>query len=244
MIWLQIFTELRVYLTKEKETAILLNKLKDSNPTSLENIKAKEETLSTAEKLLNNKQEVINAFKTGIFPYIDGFQTKKESEEESDEKLDENKFFKYIENQSKSIDYDLFETHFNVIAPTVLAKTLFETKNKKNNNDLVNVSNSELKDLKEEITNISEEGKKIEKPNDITKIFAEILEFSKKIRSGKGLKILTPNQILSRLPIALAQLKIGNNSVKLGNEIRHLFYYLYRSEKPTKHLYKSLIDTI
>ena len=159
LIWLQIFTELRVYLTKEKETAILLNKLKDYNPTSLKKTKAKEETLSTAEKLLNNKQEVINAFKTGIFPYIDGFQTKKESEEESDEKLDENKFFKYIENQSKSIDYDLFETHFNVIAPTVLAKTLFETKNKKNNNDLVNVSNSELKDLKEEITNMSEEEK-------------------------------------------------------------------------------------
>ena len=108
MIWLQIFTELRVYLTKQKETAILLNKLKNYNPTSLEKIKAKEETLSTAEKLLNNKQEVINAFKTGIFPYIDGSQTKKESEEESDEKLDENKFFKYIENKSKSIDYDFF----------------------------------------------------------------------------------------------------------------------------------------
>ena len=78
LIWLQIFTELRVYLTKEKETAILLNKLKNYNPTSLENIKAKEETLSTAEKFLSNKQEVINAFKTGIFSYIDGFQTKKE----------------------------------------------------------------------------------------------------------------------------------------------------------------------
>ena len=204
LIWLQIFTELRVYLTKEKETAILLNKLKNYNPTSLENITAKEETLSTAEKFLSNKQEVINAFKTGIFPYIDGSQTKKESEEESDEKLDENKFFKYIENQSKSIDYDLFKTHFNVIAPTVLAKTLFETKNKKNNNDLVNVSNSELIDLKEEITNMSEEGKKIEKPNDIIKLVAEILEFTKNIRSGKGLKILTPNQMLSRLPIALA----------------------------------------
>ena len=108
MIWLQIFIELRVYLTKQKETAILLNKLKNYNPTSLEKIKAKEETLSTAEKLLNNKQEVINAFKIGTFPYIDGSQTKKESEEESDEKLDENKFFKYIENKSKSIDYDLF----------------------------------------------------------------------------------------------------------------------------------------
>ena len=159
MIWLQIFTETRVYLTKQKETTKLLNKLKNYNPTSLKKINAKEETLSAAEKFLNNEQELINAFQTGIFPYRDGFETKKESEEESDEELDENKFFKYIENKSKSIDYDSFKTHFSFAAPTVLAKTLFETKNKKNNNDLVDVSNSELKDLKEEITNMSEEEK-------------------------------------------------------------------------------------
>ena len=48
---------------------------------------------------------------------------------------------------------------------------------------------------------------------------------------GQGLKILTPNQMLSRLPISLAQLKAGNNSEKLKNEIRQLFYYLYRSKK-------------
>ena len=59
---------------------------------------------------------------------------------------------------------------------------------------------------------------------------------------GKGLKILTPNQILSRLPITLAQLKAENNTEKLKNEIRQLLYSLYRSEKLTKQLYKSLID--
>ena len=48
-------------------------------------------------------------------------------------------------------------------------------------------------------------------------------------QQGKGLKILTPNQILSRLPISLAQLKAGNNLEKLKNEIRHLSYSLYRS---------------
>ena len=45
---------------------------------------------------------------------------------------------------------------------------------------------------------------------------------------GKGLKILTPNQMLSRLPITLAQLKAGNDSEKLKNEIRQLLYSLYR----------------
>ena len=62
--------------------------------------------------------------------------------------------------------------------------------------------------------------------------------------TGEGLKILTPNQMLSRLSITLAQLKAGNNSEKLKNEIRQLLYSLYRSKKLIKQLYKSLINTI
>ena len=61
---------------------------------------------------------------------------------------------------------------------------------------------------------------------------------------GSGLKILAPNQMLSRLTITLAQLKAGNNSEKLKNEIRQLLYSLYRSKKLTKQLYKSLINII
>ena len=61
---------------------------------------------------------------------------------------------------------------------------------------------------------------------------------------GHGLKILTPDQMLRRLPITLAQLKAGNNSEKLKNEIRQLLYSLYRSKKLTKQLYKSLVDII
>ena len=62
---------------KQSEIKILLNKLRKYNPTKLKKIKAKEETLSEAEKLLNNRQKVTDAFKTGIFPYTDGFQIKK-----------------------------------------------------------------------------------------------------------------------------------------------------------------------
>ena len=50
--------------------------------------------------------------------------------------------------------------------------------------------------------------------------------------------------MLSRLPISLAQLKAGNNSQKLKNEIRQLLYSLYRSKKLTKQRYKSLINPI
>ena len=71
------------------------------------------------------------------------------------------------------------------------------------------------------------------------KIFNYLEEIFNGPTEGKGLKILTPNQMLSRLPISLAQLKAGNNS-----EIRQLLYSLYRSKKLTKQLYKSLVDII
>ena len=63
-------------------------------------------------------------------------------------------------------------------------------------------------------------------------------------QQGQGLKILTPNQILRRLPVALAQLNAGNNSEKLKSEIRQLLYSLCRSKKITKNIYKSLVDII
>ena len=84
--------------------------------------------------------------------------------------------------------------------------------------------------------------KKIEKPSEIVDVVEKILTFSK--QNQEGLKILTPDQILSRLPISLAQLKVGNNSQKLKNEIRQLLYSLYRSKKLSKQLYKSLVDII
>ena len=73
-----------------------------------------------------------------------------------------------------------------------------------------------------------------------------ILEAKKLAREqeGEGLKILTPNQMLKRLPIALAQIKAGNNSESLLNEIRQIAYYLYRSKKITKMLYNNIINSI
>ena len=60
----------------------------------------------------------------------------------------------------------------------------------------------------------------------------------------KALKILTPNQMLKRLPIALAQVKAGNNSESLLNEIRQLFIHLYRSKEITKKVYNNIINSI
>ena len=108
----------------------------------------------------------------------------------------------------------------------------------------MNVINSGLKDLKEEIKKMSEAEIEIEDPESIVKIVEEILKFNEQSQQGQGLKILTPNQILSRLPITLAQLKAGNNSEKLKNEIRQLLYSLYRSKNMTKQVYNSLMNYI
>ena len=79
---------------------------------------------------------------------------------------------------------------------------------------------SRLKDVRKEIKERSEEEREIEKPEKIVQIVKQILKFNEQVQQGKGLKILTPQQMLSRLPIFLAQLNAGNNSEKLKNEIR------------------------
>ena len=132
------------------------------------------------------------------------------------------------------------ENYFDLVAPTVLAKELFKTKDKNKNSELVELIKVRWSNLKDETKRMSEKEIENEKPNKILKIVEEILDFNNKIQKqqGLGLKILTPDQMLSRLPISLAQLKVGNNSEKLKNEIRQLLYSLYRSKKLTKQLYK------
>ena len=63
-------------------------------------------------------------------------------------------------------------------------------------------------------------------------------------KKGEGLKILTNKQMLNRLPILLAQIEAGNNSIKLKNEARQILYPLYRSKVLTKTVYNNLIKSI
>ena len=116
--------------------------------------------------------------------------------------------------------------------------------NASQNNELVSLINSELKDLKKEIKKMSEEERNAEKPDNIVKIVEKILNFNKQQQSGEGIKMLTPNQMLSRLSISLPQLEAGNNSNKLKNEVRQLLYSLYRSKNMTKRVYNNLIKHI
>ena len=69
-------------------------------------------------------------------------------------------------------------------------------------------------------------------------------QLENKKQKRQGLKILTPQQMITGLPVLLAHLKAGNNSQKLKNEIRQIVYSLYRSKSLSKTIYNSLMNTI
>ena len=74
--------------------------------------------------------------------------------------------------------------------------------------------------------------------------FKTKFSFDNDIRTGTGLKILTPKQIPQKLPIALAQVQAGNNSENLLNEMRRIVYSLYQSKEITKKACNSIIKSI
>ena len=71
-----------------------------------------------------------------------------------------------------------------------------------------------------------------------------VSEDKHKAKYGEGLKILTPKQILERLPIALAQIKAGNTSGNIPNEITQIIYFLCRANKINKKVYNSIMNPI
>ena len=70
------------------------------------------------------------------------------------------------------------------------------------------------------------------------------LEGDKEVKEGRGLKILIPKKLLTRLPILLAQIKAGNNLYKLKDEIKQLLYIMYQHNKITKEVYNNLIKSL
>ena len=138
------------------------------------------------------------------------------------------KFNEVLTEEEKEINRELFKNHFSLQMPSIMLKNLYEINDRKENNLLVDIIKSGLSDLKNETKKMSEDKINIEKPYKIVNIVEDILKFNKNKQNqqGKGLKILTPNQMLNRLPITLAQLKAGNNFEKLKSEIRQLLYSL------------------
>ena len=139
----------------------------------------------------------------------------------------------------------MFERYFDYPNPSYIYKALNKTENSEENKDQVYIIENRLANSIEVLkSSPTSDVKKIKNKNNIVEIAEHILYFNQLNQLGKGLKILTPNQMLSRLPISLAQLKAENNSEKLKNEIRQILYSLYRSKKLTKNVYNNLINTI
>ena len=80
--------------------------------------------------------------------------------------------------------------------------------------------------------------------DDYSSMILEAKKIPAENQEGTGRKILTPKQMLLRLPIALAQVKAGNNSESLLNEIRQIVYSLYQSKQITKKVYNNIIKSI
>ena len=145
-----------------------------------------------------------------------------------------------INKEDEHVNQEIFQKYFIIQNPSLMYKVLRTVNDKERNSNLVDMFNSALKDLEK-----TKEEKEIEKPDEIITAAKMILDFNKiKQQKGQGTKILTPNQMLSRLSIALAQLEAGNNSNKLKNEIRQLLYSLYRSKNMTKQVYNNLMNYI
>ena len=148
-----------------------------------------------------------------------------------------------VVEKSKIINEELLKKYFGLQDLISMQKELYKSKNAGKNNKLANMIKSGLKDLKKDIEQMGDDVNEIEKPDEIVDIVEKILEYNRQNQEGQGLKILTPHQMLSRLPITLAQIKSGNNLEKLKNEIRQLLYSLHRSRNLTKTLYNNLINT-
>ena len=109
------------------------------------------------------------------------------------------------------------------------------------NEQLVNNINDIMIDLRNAIIKI--EVPENENPNKIVDIAQNILDINKQ-QKGKGIKVLTPKQMLQRLPIALVQVKAGNRSENLPNAINQIIYSSYQENESTKRVYNNIMNSV
>ena len=122
----------------------------------------------------------------------------------------------------------MFNHYFDYSSPSNMLSRLSDAKDDVNKNQVYLIKKS-LAKIKNIVRKVPEnKSLTIEENEKILDIVERILELNSENQLGLGLKILTPNQIVKRLPISLAQLKAGCNSEKLKNEIGQLLYSLYR----------------
>ena len=125
-----------------------------------------------------------------------------------------NELNKLVVQKDKIINKELFKKDFGFPGLIDLKRELYKTKYGDKNKSLVNVIKSGLVDLENEIEEMSENEIENERLYDIVNTVEDILYVNNQIQEVQALKILATDQMLSRLPISLVQLKAGNNSEK------------------------------
>ena len=230
--------------------------IKDQSEEEKKKIFAKQENvLSNAEMLLVKRGELIEQFlKNNIISkdekFYDAPKKSEESISEKSEQKSDQSIPIWVQVSKERFDFIKLKINTNKGLATMIDNKRYTLNNV---NELVNkIAEQEIGEnnaIKEysDLVNKAEQIAKLrstEPTQKMLKIFNYLGEIFNGPTKGQGLKILTPDQMLSRLPISLAQLKAGNNSEKLKNEIRQLLYSLYRSKKLTKTIYNNLINTI
>ena len=212
---------------------------------ALENLKPKKET-KLIEDESNNRSKATIIFNELI-------NKRKELMSELYDSVDYNNLkFEYVGliKDVSFYEYKDSKKLFNMIENSQIKNS--EAKNKQNNilkklNE-VKMGNKTI-EQRQTISNLE---KFYKSRGEVIKFFRDFIEMlsdanydaRKNETEGKGLKTLTPKQILQRLPIALAQVKAGNNLKNLLNEIRPILYSLHQSRQITKKVYNSIIKSI
>ena len=119
-----------------------------------------------------------------------------------------------LSEKDKIINKELFKQYFKFQSLIDMQKNLYKTKSTYRNEIQVDLVKSGLEKLKNDIKKMSKHKINIGKPNKIVNSVEKILDFNYLNQEGQGLKMLTSQQMLSRLPISLAQVEAGNNSGK------------------------------
>ena len=212
---------------------------------ALENLKPKKETKSIEDESNNQSNATI------LFNEV--INERKELMSEIYDSIDYNNLkFEYVGSTKDVSFYEYKDSKelFNMIKNSQIKFS--EAKNKQNNflkklNE-VKMGNETI-EQRETISNLKKFSKSREEVINFFRDYIEMLsdvnyDARKNKTEGKGLKILTPKQMLQRLPIALAQVKAGSNSDSLLNEIKQIVYSLYQSNQITKKVYNSIIKSI
>ena len=234
---------------KQNEFDAVFGALSGQSPRDQKYIESKNKLLDNAKNFYKGRKKVIEGFKNKIFPiHYDDEDSRFDDNDENDIRdnnglIDHEKLNRLINLKRRSINDSLFREYFKHQDPDSMLEDLCSTRNTERNDIQVDLIRSALTDFDNKIDSMSENDIRFEQPNEIAKIVEKILEFNRQ-QSEQGLKILTLDQRLNRLLISLAQLKAGNNSEKLKNEIRQILHSLYRSKKLTKNVYKNLVDII